>query len=96
MTADWYYVGGADIEDSVTCVGYTDTSRLPQTAHPLDPPASAPLTSVGTIHYGDEYDVSEDSPCGSPCIVTGEYGFSLSTQPAITDISLETPLEASQ
>jgi hypothetical protein len=96
---DWYYIGGSGIEDSVTCPGVNDPNRLLQTYFQLEPPAPGPpdpTNSGGCIHYATKRDVSGDpADCVSYCQIT-EYGFALALYPAVTDISLETPLEASE
>ena len=93
IEADWYYIGGTDIEDSVTCPGYDDAYRLSQTGFTLHPPVPGPPdpdSSLGCIHYAEKRDASEDNPCNEYCIVN-LYGFALALYPAITDISLATP-----
>ena len=93
---DWYYIGGTDIEDSVTCPGNDDEGRLGQLAGALHAPVTGPPytdNSLGCIHYAKRRDATAAAPidaCDDYCQVA-LYGFALALYPAITDISLATP-----
>ncbi len=98
-SVDLYYIAGysagqtdppagcGNMADSVTCPGYDDIYRLFQLSWPL----VAPPFTGRTVHFAKEYAGNTGLDCFHSCIITGKYGFSFSTHPALTDLSISWP-----